>query len=962
MGDLEVTWARVCNVLEGMTTAPKRRRDRILGSLIDDAWACGDSFSVLRILVPERDKDRAHFQLKETSLAQCLMYALGLAPNSRDGRRLLNWKTSAGSMSGDLSRLACQVISARQKEQPGNLSLSDVHNYFDKLSSGKLREEKVSVLKDLIKHTTAEQMKWVVRLILRDLRIGVGENTVLDVFHPDAKNMMSFCVDLKQVCGRLASRTVRYHCQDLEVGKPSKCQHTKRVNSIDEAWNLMEGKRMVAECKFDGDRIQVHKDGDKLWFWSRNNVEHPEYQASIGALLQQQIKSKKCILDGELLVWDCTEGRYKSRTHNLNHDTARATRKGWETDDLICYVVFDIIYEENCGSLIHLPLQDRQELLKEIVTEDQPRIITVLPGDNVSQWSIEPKDQENLNKFFMDVVQRGDEGIVIKDLGSQYSPDNRDGRWLKVKPDYVNLGTDLDLLIIGGYYGSGQGAGQIVSYLLAVKAQSKSEVGPPNFLTICRCGTGLSRDEQNDLQQTLMPYAVKNKNLNIPPPDSGYLISGSPFERPDFWISHPKMSKVLQVSSERRVYSSFTFKAGYTFRFSRAIKVRYDKNWMDILSLQEFKDMVAVAKVCGKSTVGMSKSLPLPSTKKKYGRTGSGTLIPVHLQGRDYSDIIKKSSIFENLVIFICKPMESELVEDLRKRIHENGGKVFRSLLKKVTHVVSAGTRGLDFKTAVKSGRDVINTDWLEECIRSSQLLPINFRHYLYLSDATKESQRAEVDNYGDSYFESTTSEDLEKIFQNMDTHNFEVDMNYLLKVEQKYFGSSAWSIFRGMVLFLLPPIHSTNIDSQTIAQCTLQRLSLEASMYGASVVETLHESVTHSICFVPKSIHIPFKSIYRSIQGSGQHETLLCKNVHVVSHLWLQDTIQQKEILSVSDYNLRSDALLDAAFVTKEEPSPKKRRRVSETPPESSSRRESLQDSVEDFLRILLPSLESCT
>ena len=194
------------------------------------------------------------------------------------------------------------------------------------------------------------------------------------------------------------------------------------------------------------------------------------------------------------------------------------------------------------------------------------------------------------------------------------------------------------------------------------------------------------------------------------------------------------------------------------------------------------------------------------------------------------------------------------------------------------------------------------------------------------------------------------------------------------------------------IVIFHIVTWCCRNIDSQTIAQCTLQRLSLEASMYGASVVETLHESVTHSICFVPKSIHIPFKSIYRSIQGSGQHETLLCKNVHVVSHLWLQDTIQQKEILSVSDYNLRyessfflfimpllfwsgfkwieflthtllcrSDILVDAAFVTKEEPSPKKRQRVSETP-ESSSRRESLQDSVEDFLRMLLPSLESCT
>ena len=55
----------------------------------------------------------------------------------------------------------------------------------------------------------------------------------------------------------------------------------------------MKGKRMVAECKFDGDRMQVHKDGEKVWFWSRNGKKHEEYEASIVALLQRQIRSNK---------------------------------------------------------------------------------------------------------------------------------------------------------------------------------------------------------------------------------------------------------------------------------------------------------------------------------------------------------------------------------------------------------------------------------------------------------------------------------------------------------------------------------------------------------------------------------------------------------------------------------------------------------------------------------------------
>ena len=141
-----------------------------------------------------------------------------------------------------------------------DLSIPALNSLLDCLTISTTREAKGSVLRELISKTTAGEMKWVLHIILKDLRIGLGENSILDEIHPDAGDMMASCVDLKNVCLHLHSRSVRYLHQDLVVGKPVKCQHSKQMNSIDATWESMKGKQIIVECNFNGDRMQVHKD------------------------------------------------------------------------------------------------------------------------------------------------------------------------------------------------------------------------------------------------------------------------------------------------------------------------------------------------------------------------------------------------------------------------------------------------------------------------------------------------------------------------------------------------------------------------------------------------------------------------------------------------------------------------------------------------------------------------------
>jgi hypothetical protein len=187
----------------------------------------GRNSSLESKFIIQRDLERQNYNMKETTLASCLVVALGIAPKSVDGHLLSDWKRATNSIVGDFSIIASQVMEKRHHRPCMDLSIPALNSLLDCLTISTTREAKGSVLRELISKTTAGEMKWVLHIILKDLRIGLGENSILDEIHPDARDMMASCVDLKNVFLHLHSRSVRYLRQDLVVGKPVKCQHSK---------------------------------------------------------------------------------------------------------------------------------------------------------------------------------------------------------------------------------------------------------------------------------------------------------------------------------------------------------------------------------------------------------------------------------------------------------------------------------------------------------------------------------------------------------------------------------------------------------------------------------------------------------------------------------------------------------------------------------------------------------------
>lgn len=520
-----------------------------------------DYFPAIRLVLPNLDRERGTYGLKESVLATCLIDALGMSRDSQDALRLLNWRkggAQTGANAGNFSLVAAEVLQCRQGMASGGLTIKDVNDLLDRLSSSENRAEKTSVLSTLINKTNAQEMKWIIMIILKDLKLGISEKSVFHEFHPDAEDLFNVTCDLKLVCEKLRDRTQRHNRQDIEIGKAVRPQLAKRVTDTTAAWKELHGKEVVVECKFDGDRIQIHKNGTEIHFFSRNFLDHSEYGHGMSDIIVQNVLVDRCILDGEMLVWDTSLNRFAE--FGSNQEIAKAVKDGLDSDRQLCYVAFDILYVGDT-SVIHQSLKERHELLQKVVKPLKGRLEILVPNGGLDLnthclsgepcWSLIAHNVDDVERFFKETIENRDEGIVLKDLGSKWEPSDRTGKWLKLKPEYIRAGSDLDVLIIGGYYGSGRRGGEVAQFLVGIAELPAPNTYPRRFLSFSRVGTGLSDDELDAVVTKLKPYFRKYEYPQQQPP-SFYQVTNNSKERPDVWIDSPEKSIILSITSDIR--------------------------------------------------------------------------------------------------------------------------------------------------------------------------------------------------------------------------------------------------------------------------------------------------------------------------------------------------------------------------------------------------------------------------
>ncbi|KAK1366741.1 DNA ligase [Heracleum sosnowskyi] len=896
------------------SSAKKRSKFR---KFLDIFCKPSDYFSAIRLILPSLDRERGSYGLKESVLATCLIDALGISRESNDAIRLVNWRkggAKTGASAGNFSQVAAEVLQLRQGTTSGELTIKELNDILDRLASSENRAEKTSVLSELIQKTNAQEMKWIVMIILKDLKLGTSEKSIFHEFHPDAEDLFNVTCDLKLVCEKLRDRSQRHKRQDIEVGKPVRPQLALRVGNAAGAWKKLHGKEVVVECKFDGDRIQIHKNGEDIHFFSRNFLDHPEYGHAMSKIIKKNVVTDRCILDGEMLVWDTSTNRFAE--FGSNQEIAKAAKEGLENDRQLCYVAFDILYVGDT-SVIHQSLKERHELLQKVVKPIKGCLEILVPNGSPNFhrpsgepcWSLIAYSVDDVERFFKETIDNRDEGIVLKDLASKWEPSDRSIKWLKLKPEYIRAGSDLDVLIIGGYYGSGRHGGEVAQFLVGLAERPTTNAYPRRFISFCRVGTGLSDEELDAVVTKLKPYFRKYEYPKKAAP-SFYQVTNNSKERPDVWIDSPEKSIILSINSDIRTIRSEVFAAPYSLRFPRIDRVRYDKPWHECLDVQSFIELVHSSNGTTQREGDQGVLMDDKPKRTKVSRNvekNNVTVVPSHFIQTDVSDIKGETLIFSSLMFYFVNLPPTQSLDSLHRLVAENGGTSSMNLNNTVTHCIAAESKGIKFQAAKLRG-DVIHYSWLFDCCSQKKLLPLKPKYFLHLSEQSKKLLEEEIDEFSDSYFLDLDIVDLKQLLSNVDRSEDSKSVDYYKK---KYCPKDKWSRFTGCcIYFHLSTQSFRNSESKSLLELAQRRLKLEVLMGGGKVSNSLSQA-SHLVIQSLRFVDVDISASLNSFSTADVHR--ICnKKMHVVGSQWLEDSIESSRRLTEDTYSIKLEGLED--------------------------------------------------
>ncbi|XP_021893120.1 DNA ligase 4, partial [Carica papaya] len=898
-------------IQKSKTSTQKRSKFR---KFLDTFCKPVDYFAAIRLILPSLDRERGTYGLKESVLATCLVDALGMSRDSEDAVRLINWRKAgakAGANAGNFALVAAEVLQRRQGMASGGLTIKELNDLLDRLASSENRNgnrsEKISVLSILIKMTNAQEMKWIVMIILKDLKLGISEKSIFHEFHPDAEDLFNVTCDLKLVCEKLRDRSQRHKRQDIEVGKAVRPQLAMRVGDATVAWKKLHGKEVIVECKFDGDRIQIHKNGTEIHYFSRNFLDHSEYAHAMSDLIVQHVLVDRCILDGEMLVWDTSLDQFAE--FGSNQEIAKAAKEGLDSHRQLCYVAFDILYVGDT-SVIHQSLKERQELLQKVVKPLKGRLEILVPNGGLNShrslgepcWSRIAYSADDVDRFFKETIENRDEGIVIKDLGSKWEPSDRSGKWLKLKPDYIRAGSDLDALIIGGYYGSGRRGGEVAQFLVGLAESSGPNVYPRRFISFCRVGTGLSDEELDTVVSKLKPYFRKYEYPKKAAP-SFYQVTNHSKERPDVWIDSPEKSIIFSITSDIRTIRSEVFAAPYSLRFPRIDRVRYDKPWHECLDVQSFVELVHSS---NGTTQKHEEYEGLPGSRVKHGRSSKRgdkkhvSVVPSHFLHTDVSNIKGKTFIFSKMMFYFVNVPPTYSLDSLHKMVVENGGAFSMNLNSSVTHCIAAENTGIKYQGAKLRG-DIIHYSWILDCCSQKKLLPLQPKYFLFLSDTSRKRLHEEIDEFSDSYYCDLDLADIKQLLSNIYGSEDIKNVDYYKKM---LCPKDKWCCFHGCCIYFYTCTESLKPDWETLSGLTLRRLTLEVLMGGGKVSNNLAHA-SHFILLSALGDRMDFDFLMKSL-GTEERCLLSRKKLHVVQSQWLEDSLEREQKLQEDAYSLK--------------------------------------------------------
>lgn len=555
-----------------------------------------------------------------------------------------------------------------------------------------------------------------------------------------------------------------------------------------------------------------------------------------------------------------------------------------------CLVVFDCL-------MLNGEVLSKKSLRERIGVMEGDIFGEVEEGRCMMAERKEMSTKEEVIEALNNAIEMREEGIVIKRPDSTYKMNTKsfEGGWLKIKPDYVDKTCDdLDLLIVGGYFGKGRTKNLLSHFLLAL-AEPPEQAGadPTKFVTVCKVGSGYSMKELYDLNVGLNNSArlfrVENKKKV---PDWLKMTT----ERPEVYIE-PKNSKIVQVRAAE-ITSSNSYGVGYTLRFPRVERIRTDKSWRDCMTTEEFHTMRVDTE--GKLARKLDPEDPGPSPpKRRRGAEGPNPLDPkptlaANNRMPDLTGLKRKTNAFGGKELVVVNAVPGGVERDkLVKGVVEMGGKVVSKPGPK-TFCVVAGKRNVPVNNLIQTENyNVVKGEWLERCLERRKLLPWVPQDMWFATKKAEEEFSAEFDQFGDSYTQSVSVNQLKTVLKAVkDKGTRALSPDTMAEFEMEYFPDYKYGMFR-RYRFYMDKYLIVNDTNAKIDTSPLDLAALEVKLYGGTVVECAEEAthiVTHSS---DRSRLHQFDRLNRERE----------RKIHIVNCEWVRDCLRSEKSLNELNY-----------------------------------------------------------
>ena len=483
---------------------------------------------------------------------------------------------------GDLGLTASNILKLKTQTTftAEKITLERVYETLFKIAKleGKGSQDlKMKHISSLLNDATPLEAKFVLKILLGTLRLGVAENTVMDALaiaftgKKENKERIENAYNVSSDLGKVSQMVATNGIDGIKKFKislfsPIRPMLADRVKSEKEAIKKMP-ELFSAEYKLDGERVQIHKQANKIILFSRRLENITQYYPDIVENIGKSLNVHEGVFEAEIVPINENTGEFLP-FQELMHRRRKYKLEQAVSQYPITVNFFDVLYFDKKDCL-NLEYSERRKILEQIIHEDNfSKLVPMLFV----------KNENEIEDFLENSINAGCEGLMLKTPSAPYRAGTRGSNWLKLKREYRNeLGDSLDLIVIGAYFGRGRRTGLYGTLLLGTYNPEKD-----NFPSICKVGTGFTDESLDQLYQILSNNVTLKKNSRI--------ISEM---EADVWLE-PEL--VLEIVASEITLSPIhktgldliRKNSGFALRFPKFTgKIRYEKAVEDASTVEE---------------------------------------------------------------------------------------------------------------------------------------------------------------------------------------------------------------------------------------------------------------------------------------------------------------------------------------------------------------------------------------